>query len=363
MESMATARRRKKASTKPPPEKVARCKVSVAKLSVLNESLEAAGIDPSELEEGKAARIQRLATYFADEGDTNQFADCSECGGVCDVEIVGSKLGNRCPYCGVSAEDDAEPEEDEPEEDEPDNAADIETEGETVDESEAPAPAPVVALDDKRPEGTIKQLDKSVSKVNELKRSITSNFWTLGREIGSIHEKGLWKLRTVEGVPVYKSFETFCRSELGIVAKTAYRLMGVARAFSEKEVAEIGARKLAVALQLPKAEQDKALEAMRQGASTRQIERTVRELRDNEGEPTPPAAEKVTVALLLKRQRLPLFARPKNKAEKDEPRKATSIADDPWTEIDLDNGVILRLLVTKNKKGELVQIVEAKRVE
>jgi hypothetical protein len=114
-------------------------------------------------------------------------------------------------------------------------------------------------------------LNAAVKQVHELKSRAALSMWTLGRAILDIHDRQLWKVRSRQGRPAYKSFAQFSRTELGLSKVHAFRLMAVARAFSEEQVASFGTTKLALVLQAPPEHREALLSLAKHGASTRAL--------------------------------------------------------------------------------------------
>lgn len=92
-----------------------------------------------------------------------------------------------------------------------------------------------------------KQLEASITKVQELKVRGMETMWDLGKELDNIYSKKLWTQKTTpDGTAVYDSFKAFVSHEFGFTAAHAYRLMDVAIHFTKKQVLDVGVTKLNV---------------------------------------------------------------------------------------------------------------------
>ena len=87
------------------------------------------------------------------------------------------------------------------------------------------------------------ECDDRVARILGLVRDTTRNARDIGLEIAAIQDKQLWKNRRKRGL-VHRSFDEFCRSELGCSARWAQNLAKLARKHTETEFLEIGAEKL-----------------------------------------------------------------------------------------------------------------------
>lgn len=292
-------------------------KVVAAALAVLK--LEAGGT----VEE----QVKRLAKHFRKK--PNELADCSKCGG--DSQLTFRLNGKECcPYCGAG--DDA-----------PSNVVPM-----------RPAAA-------NAPAHSERDLDKSLDRIRKLRVGAGVSIWQLGLEIRLNYEQELWKLRTdKDGSLRYRSFRQFAAQELGMSHTYAYRLMDISAAFTQQEIEQIGTAKLGVILELPEPHRSKLLERARDGATTNELKGEAAEARGKKQKPALPKGDNITVAVALGRTIIPLLARPKKAGAA--PSAARNLTDDPWAEELLLNGVKTMYHVRQNSNGELVLVVERRRV-
>jgi len=183
----------------------------------------------------------------------------------------------------------------------------------------------------------------------------------LGVEIKAIVDGGLWRLRTDEaGKSLYRTFQQFCKAELGMGYTHANRLMKVAETFPKETMERIGIAKCSVMLYLPKEAREQLLDGAEE-KSTSQLSDEAAQLRDSEAERQPPKGS-LTVAMAPGVTEIPLKARPKANARKASDKPARGLGDDPWALEQLPNKVHVYYAVTKNKAGELVLRIERRRV-
>jgi len=289
----------------------------------------------------------------------SQLAECTECDGKFDAKKFE---GLPCPYCGGTDD-----------------------EGASTDDSIIPAP-PVngsVVLAGARTE---KDLNAAVKRVHALQSEGGKNLWNLGKAIGQIYDEHLWKQRTnEEGKAIYKSFEQFVTKELRTSKQTAMWLMDVSKAFDEKLALEYGMTKLGHILQAPKEDRQLLLDQVAAGATVREIKDSARESRAAHGGRELPretdarggrigrrakavaatkskktsaakktAAKKdtITVAKLLGKFQVKLFKKPEKKGEEPTTR-ARRLADKPWGQQTLENGVVITYIVNTSSAGEI----------
>lgn len=300
-----------------------------------------------------AQKVARLAQHYRTV-DKKRIADCSTCGGISDVAEPA------CPYCGDGA-----------------------VEGPATmhpDQKLTPPPPPPTALvRASQPAVVIPRvwtetdLNEAVRKVQELKLAAAERLWELGAAVKYIFDNELWKQRTADGVPRYKTWGQFTETELDITHSYSFKLMDVAGYFTRDEVRQFGASKLAITMQVPKGElQARMLKAAQDGASTRELKQlaeglgkekrdTGRKEKGGAGTHKPGSKkggrkpEKITVAMLCTRVEVPLF----KGAATD--KRAKSLNDMPTGEERMFNGVKQRFVVTKEKDGNLVLVVERVR--
>lgn len=284
-------------------------------------------------------QLARLSAKIKAETPEAKSADCTICLGICSVDET------RCPYCG-------------------DGEADL------SDPATVIAPGSAGQITPSREQ----QLDAAVAEVHRLKVDTVRNYWQLGVATKSIYDKGLWKERTDDrGLSRYKSWQQFAEVELGFAPQYVFKLMDVAAAYSQEVIAKIGHTKLSIVVAVPKEMRGPIEKKAKAGASAAELRADAKKLtdksdkrktgRDTKGGAAahkPGAAKggrlpsKVTVASLIGRVEIPLYATGKKK-------KAKVLSDSPTGEEVLLNGVVQTYLVTKNEAGDLILVVERRR--
>lgn len=303
-------------------------------------------------------KVGRLAEYYRENVDKKRLADCSTCGGVSDVREPA------CPFCGDGAvEGQATPH--------PDQHL-----------TPPPPPLPQAAIVHRTPDHTTVittpmtegDLNVAVLRVRELKLSAAERLWELGDAVKRIFDTELWKQRTSDaGVPKYKTWGQFSEAELAITHSYSFKLMDVAATFTRDEVRMLGPTKLYITLTVPKGEkQAKLLQAAGAGASARDLGKMADEMgkeKRDTGRTAKGGAgahkagakkggrkpEKITVAMLCTRVEVPLCK------GADVAKRAKTLADMPTGEERMFNGVKQRFVVTKEKDGSLLLVVERVR--
>lgn len=321
--------------------------------------------------------VKALAATFLDL-PANKLADCDHCGGQSDASL------DACPWCGVGDDDGANGsngvhagDDEHASDDEHDVVADTPS-----------TPSTVAMIAGARSE---KDLDEAVARVNKLKAEGGRNLWLLGQEIGRIYEGQLWKQRTAEDKPRYKSFEEFAKTELGYGKTSAYWMMDVAKAFDERLALEYGVTKLGHILQAPKEDRNLLLERMKAGASVRELAKDAKKkrsaaaatgarvegsrTRDSMGrstagrgraaEPKKKSAsakksDTITVGKLLGKQQVKLFCKPE-KRDGELVDRARKITDRPVGRLEMENGVVETFALNVSSAGELFLVVERVR--
>lgn len=285
-------------------------------------------------------QLGRLARAVKATTPRSKLADCSTCGGESSTD------DKRCPYCGDGEVD-------------LDSAAPI-----------VPGAAGTIA-----PSGE-HLLNEAVARIQALKVKAFTNYWQLGRELIDVETRGLWKHRVTErGVGAYKTWTQFCEVELGFAPQYVYRLIDVAKRFTEADVQRIGTSKLMIMLRLPASEEKRLLPAaaakttaeVRDEVAQRALpgkRQTGRTAKGGAGTHKPgakaggkkadPSKTKVTVASLFGRVEIPLV-----KAGTKRPARA--LTDSPSGEETLLNGTVQTYLLTRNDDGQLVLVVERRR--
>ena len=309
----------------------------------------------------------------------DRLGKCDTCGGYSDM------MHDECPYCG---EAESEPSASKPQA----GAAKAEKKAEKkADPEEATSTqemqqvvTPVLQPEIEPPKIMRKQRSeadpiKSSKKAQPSKYSETDlnaavatlakaaidtarGIYAYGKELQRINDLDLWKLRD-NGKHV--SFEAFCREEVKMSRQHAYRLMAVAKNYTEKQLEHYGLSKLHLALQVPEELRTKLLGDGSEGKRALS-EKAKLIARGEERAKQPPPIDKskaVTVAIVPGIVELPMMKRP---TEADWPLDkptdpATALQDDPWCRMQLTNNVVLTIRLTRNNKGEIIAIIEHRR--
>lgn len=303
----------------------------------------------------KEDRIGRLVEHFS-KMPKKDLMVCDTCGGASSNEF------DYCPFCGEGEEEAAKKAK-------PASAAAPPSNG------EKPKPAPVAAVTLVKPQTpqeaalakmSVKDLDASVKKIADLQRGAIKGTWELGAAIKDNFDKELWKLRKTEkGEPAYTNVREFWRQEFGYSHTYCYQLMDIAARFTKKDVDEVGPTKLHLIMNAPPAAQPKLLEVVRKGEhSVDQLRKVIERTKSRATGVHKPEGkgkdERITVVLAPGRKTLPFFVRPDSKG--DDPKAAKKVEDNPFLEYELSNSVKLRVVLSKNPSGELVGVVEFKRI-
>lgn len=355
-------------------------------------------------------RVQTLAQWYLVNTPKNRIADCSTCGGESDVSEP------CCPYCGDGEVIDLTPPKPVPQgtsgqvapvapPPQPKTGPVAPKAPQAPPSPPPPAQAPVTghgeALPDALPNGlvrvggplglarplppaaeppvveqpaTLEDLNDAVARVVALKKDSAQSIWELGKELGDIYDRGLWRLRPgADGKGLYKSWGHFCDAELGLSHGYSLRLIDVSREFTKQDVAQVGSTKLMVTLSVTKDHRPALLEEAKSGASVRDLKTKAQELpqaprgeeRGQKGgagthrgpkqkPPPPPTSKKITIAMVEKRVEL----LPKD--DKGNPLKV-KVPRPYVAEERMFNGVRQRVIVTNDEDGFLVVSLERSR--
>lgn len=229
-----------------------------------------------------------------------------------------------------------------------------------------------------------KDLDGAVKKFHELNVAGYLNRYDLASHVRSeIFDKQAWKARkNKEGKVAYTSFEQFVAVEIGLSHTTVYQLMEVTKNYTRQQFLEVGATKLTLLLRAPESDKARLLEDAK-SSSVRNTKKNVEQARSDAGETgkrktgnkeTPKGGRKpkaepkpsnrgkmISIASIEGRKTLSLYAKP---AGKDDPKRvrAEKIAQEPWCQLELENGVIMTFAVKTNATG-LVLVINTARDE
>lgn len=352
------------------------------------------GIVKAESTEDKATRVQEHQTATVPK---DRMSDaCSECGGESDLDL------ESCPFCGAAGvSKDPEPAGEEP--------AAPPTPGSNAALAAAVGPAPKQKLTKVErdaakvaaktalapahdasvvPEG-VRLLDDAVEKVRVAQGASVQGYYDLGKAMLEIFDGNLWKHRLgADGKPLFRGWNQFAQDELGISSTYSYQIMETSKNFSREDFALIGSTKLVQILRLKPEQRTQLLEEAKAGRMPRKrlleivrgevgeerrdtgrsggnggkrlggagtkalkakAEAKTAAKRDREGE--------LTAVGVMGKVKLPLYARV---AKGKENKRAASLAQDPWGEEKLANGIVQRYRLVKETKG-LVLIIERTR--
>ena len=223
------------------------------------------------------------------------------------------------------------------------------------------------------------ELDKAIDEVQKAKQAAVFSYWELGRAIFLIYERKLFlERRDGSNNPKYKNWSQFVSTELRMTPAYSYKLMDVAANFTREDVEAIGTTKLGILLKLPEAARAELVEKAKKGLPRSKLADEVRKLagsgprRETGRKKTPAGGGRkakpaggdapdgsITVAMVLGRVKIPLFARPKKAGAAE--LRAKKLGDDPHGVEQLANGVEVRYVVTTTAKGELQLVIERRR--
>lgn len=288
---------------------------------------------------GPQDRLARLIDRFA--ADDQVQISCEYCGGECP-----ESWEDACPYCGCGWEEEA-PSKPEVNAGKPPEKK--ETAVSTAIQKHVAADASLA---------TVELLDRAVAEIRELRREEAANAWRIARKISQIYEQDLWKMRRNEDGSVrYKTFEQFTKAEFGYGRKHAQDTMRLCEQYTEEQFREVGPTKLRVVLQAPEKEQAALLEMATGGASRSTLEQKAgKKKKKTKGKPRVEDVAvdpgKITVAVAEGKVLVEMFAKPSGPKDVDL-RRAVSLKDSPWGQLDLANDVRMFFTVLQGPDGKL----------
>lgn len=227
---------------------------------------------------------------------------------------------------------------------------------------------------------TEKDLDKAVATVQTLKGKAAKGMWDLGVEIAKISDGQLWKLRSEDGKPRYKTAEAFVTAELGMSVPHAWALAEISKKFTADEVLKFGTTKLGLILQAPVELRPAIKEKVEAGASKREVVEEVRRANKNRATTTnkrtgkempkpkakTPTADNgkkmLTVANILGSQTLRMYRKASVAGDKKEWVPAKKVADVPFCEMELENDIVQTFTLIEHGDGTLKLKVEVRRI-
>jgi hypothetical protein len=244
-----------------------------------------------------------------------------------------------------------------------------------------------IVRDDTKPSSEIvteRELDTKVKRILDLKGATAVSYWHLGIAIKDLFDSQAWKQRNGEdGKPKYKGFDAFVHHELKMTPQNAYKIMDTAKTYTEDQVRAFGHTKLGLLLEAPAEDRERILkEVVERGGSKREVEKEVRRVRKEKGHrkevsrsgkklpkdkgPRGQKKQTITVANMIGRKQIKLFAKPagyKLGADLKDAKRAKRIADVPFGVNDLENDVKQFYTLQEGPTGELILVVETKRID
>lgn len=190
-------------------------------------------------------------------------------------------------------------------------------------------------------------LTEAIARIESLKGDMAANSYDLGLEIKRIHEEELWKARG------RASFREFIEEDLTIGRSMAYKLMEVTTKFDRETFLKVGSSKLALVADIEDpAARDAALEAARNGASRRDLDRKAGKAPDKKAAASAPPKKGPNEITLL--------AKVGSKAELYQWRSASSgrpikaHAEDAYVEIPISDEVVQQIALKLDRDGAVV---------
>ena len=229
---------------------------------------------------------------------------------------------------------------------------------------------------------TEKDLDAAVANVFTLKVKSAMGMWELGRQIASIVDGQLWKLRNgTDGKPRYKTAESFCTEELGMSVTHAWNLAEVSKHYDEQAVAKFGPTKLGLSLQAPPEAQPALRQAVEGGATKKLVASEVKKanvgrktMKHKTGKKagqevartvhkTDTGKKTITVASILGTQTLRFYKKASVTSGEDKKSwiPAKKAGDVPYCTMELENDVTAHFTVMEHGDGTIKLKVEIKR--
>jgi hypothetical protein len=337
-------------------------KLDAVKAKLVDASIERAGIH---VPRGTrlANKVGLLQAHY--QKSVQDPGELCECDGCCGVSPMSE---DACPYCGLGqVEVGKKPEQKLVKKTtrNPKPSTEIVKQPEPKTE-----PSEVVTVDEA---AEIQKLDQQVHDVVVLVAGADATQWLLGRKIQEVEEGKAWRLRKDDhGKPAYRSFGQFCVAEFELSASQCYRLVDVAKAFTEDQVREIGTTKLTTVLKLP--ESDRAAfverivkESMPNSVVVREVKKLSPGRRDTGRQQTPPGTPganrllpegTIATGAVPGTRTLQFFCMPKKPGTlESELKPAHTLDDNPFLSIDLLNGVQITVQVIRGSTGLVGKVV------
>lgn len=223
-------------------------------------------------------------------------------------------------------------------------------------------------------------IEEGIKRVGAAKSAAVTSYWDLGDAILNCYRGDLWKqMRDEQGLPMFRSFKSFCEGALQMNSQYAYKVMQVANSYTRQDVEQVDASKLGAMLRLPEGERQKLLdETKEKKLSLREVTNEVKER--SKGLPAQPGAgktgprgaansagkddeapkqkaKKETHTLtVVRRTRVQLFHGKNFKSGAPENKRAKRLADMPVGEFETLNGQKVRVVLSQDAKGMVLAI-------
>jgi len=221
-------------------------------------------------------------------------------------------------------------------------------------------------------------IEEGIKRVGAAKSAAVTTYWDLGDAILSCYRGDLWKqMRDEQGLPMFRSFKSFCEGALQMNSQYAYKVMQVANSYTRLDVEQVDASKLGAMLRLPDGERKRLLEETKnKKLSLREVTNKVKER--SKGLPAQPGVgksgprgaansagkdepkqkpKKETHTLTVQRRtRVQLFHGKNFKSGAADNKRAKRLADMPVGEFETLNGQKVRVVLSQDAKGLVLAI-------
>lgn len=209
------------------------------RFEVMSEKLVDASLKERKVVISKGAKFPNkvglLQIDYRQKTDQKDLVECDACGAASDLNEP------KCPFCGTGEEVPEKPKQ---------NLVKLKKKAPapTVEVIEAPEAKtePVEGV-----EPTVADLNRRVKDIVALKAGAEASAWLLGKRVGELFDLKIWRARTGEkGKPAYANFGQFVKAEIDLSSSQCYRLIDIAKGFTEEQVRKIGSTKLNHVLRL-----------------------------------------------------------------------------------------------------------------
>jgi hypothetical protein len=284
---------------------------------------------------GLAERCLRLQTRFHTLAASHeiQLSVCegpNGCGGQSDAALP------VCPFCGEGGllEPDA------PDPTLPDLAPDTWTTALVLSAVEGATPG--------------ERLDRCMLELATCAKAHRANLYRVGCLLRQIRDEELWRERfDGRGHPLYTGYADFVESEVHIGRSQATKLIRCVEEFQPEEFERWGASRLYFSLRLPEHERKEFLEETSDVPQAQLAGRAnKRKVPESGPFPRMPKSKRVVQAIPLGQVIARLYARPpRNHPVGVVTRDAVSLADDPWTQVQITDDLWARITIRQLTDG------------